>query len=76
MPAVTHSAPAASASRKVPPTYRVGRDAEGHWVAVEAGGRAGGLFRTRADALHFASIENGCRPDAVAVAAGPIRFRI
>ncbi|MGT2478760.1 RAG2 PHD domain containing protein, partial [Methylobacterium oryzae CBMB20] len=56
-----------------PPTL-VGQDGEGHWVAVETGGRAGGIFRSRQDAIRFASIEIGCRPSDVPMAAGPIRF--
>ena len=60
----------------VPPSYRVGQDGEGRWVAVEAKGRAGGIFRSRKEAIRFACVETGCRPDDVPVAADPIRFRI
>ncbi|MCJ2122331.1 RAG2 PHD domain containing protein [Methylobacterium sp. J-077] len=56
--------------------YRVGQDCEGHWVALEFGGRAGGLFRTRQDAIRYACVETGCRPDEVALAVEPIRFRL
>ena len=56
-------------------SYLVGQDGEGHWVAVATGGRAGGLFRTRQDAIRYACIETGCRPDDVPLATGPIPFR-
>lgn len=61
---------------KPPHSYLVGQDGEGHWVAVEAKGLAGGIFRSRQDAIHFACIETGCRPNEVIVAADPIRFRM
>lgn len=64
--------PAASA----PPSYLVGQDGEGHWVAVEAGGRAGGIFRSRQDAIRYACLETGCRPGDVPLAAGPIPLRL
>jgi hypothetical protein len=59
-----------------PPSYLVGQDDEGHWVAVEARGLAGGLFRTRGDAIRYACVETGCRPGEVPLATGPIRFRL
>ena len=61
---------------EAPPSYRVGQDGEGHWVAIEAKGLAGGLFRSRQDAIHFACLESGCRPTDVTVVAEPIRFRL
>ncbi|MGH1569612.1 RAG2 PHD domain containing protein [Methylobacterium sp. P31] len=57
-------------------TYLVGQDGEGHWVAVETDGRAGGIFRTQQDAIRFACGEAGCRPDEVRLAREPIPFRI
>lgn len=53
-------------------SYLVGRDAEGHWVAVDQSGRAGGLFRSRHDAVRFACVETGCAPDDVPVASRTI----
>ena len=68
---------AAEAQRSEPlQSYLVGQDGEGHWVAVEAKGLAGGIFRSRQDAIHFACVETGCRPNDVIVAADPIRFRM
>jgi hypothetical protein len=66
------SPPAAAA----PASYLVGQDGEGHWVAVETGGRAGGIFRTRQDAIRYACVETGCRPDDVRLAVDPIPFRL
>ena len=59
-----------------PLSYLVGQDGDGHWVAVETGGRAGGIFRTRQDAIRYACVETGCRPDAVRLSAEPIPFRL
>jgi len=58
------------------PSYLVGQDGEGHWVAMATGGRAGGIFRSRQDAIRYASIETGCRPGDVPLATGPIPFRL
>lgn len=65
------AAPAASATRFV-----VGQDPLGHWVAAEIHGLAGGLFRTRSDALLYAGAETGRRPDAVVIATDRIELRI
>ena len=59
-----------------PLSYLVGQDGDGHWVAVETGGRAGGIFRTRQDAIRYACVETGCRPDDVQLSAEPIPFRL
>jgi hypothetical protein len=63
-------------SPAAPASYLVGQDGEGHWVAIETGGRAGGIFRTRQDAIRYACVETGCRPGDVPLAAGPIQFRL
>lgn len=68
--------PSQPASAGTPLSYLVGQDGEGHWVAVETGGRAGGIFRSRQDAIRYACVETGCRPDDVKLAAGPIPFRL
>lgn len=54
--------------------FLVGQDEEGHWLAVETRRLGGGLFRSRADAVHFASFETGHRPDAVEFATAPLRL--
>lgn len=60
----------------VAPSYRVGQDGQGHWVAIEGKGLAGGIFRSQEDAIRFACVETGCRPEDVPVAVGPIRLRM
>ncbi|MDP4022665.1 RAG2 PHD domain containing protein [Methylobacterium sp. NEAU 140] len=75
MPALNPTRPAAQPV-PTPRAYLVGQDESGHWVAVEAQGLAGGIFRTRGDAIRYACGETGCRPGDVAVAPGPIVFRL
>lgn len=55
---------AASVSATVP-AFLVGRDAEGHWLALERHGLAGGLFLTEAAAVRYARFETDSRPGAV-----------
>ncbi|MEI5667685.1 hypothetical protein WBO78_25785 [Bosea sp. CCNWLW174] len=62
---------AASATR---PHFKIGRDREGHWIAVETHGRGGGYFRSRDDALHYARAEAGA--DAVSFSARPLALRL
>ncbi len=69
--AIVADAPAAAATRFV-----VGQDPQGRWVAVEVHGLAGGLFRTRHDAMHYAVDATGHRPDAVSVSMDLIELRI
>lgn len=56
--------------------FIVGQDPEGHWVAIEIHGRAGGLFRSRKDAVHYAEDETDHRPDAVLLSGACIELRI
>lgn len=49
--------------------FLVGRDAEGHWLAVETHGRGGGMFCDRGAALRYAVFETGHRARAVRVTA-------
>ncbi len=55
--------------------FVVGRDPAGGWVVVEAGGRGGGLFRSREAAVHYAEFESGHRPGAVRVSRRPVALR-
>jgi hypothetical protein len=57
-------------------SFIVGRDPEGHWIAAETEGRAGGLFSDREAALRYAAFETGHRHGAVALVAKPIRLRL
>ncbi|GJD98233.1 hypothetical protein [Methylobacterium isbiliense] len=54
------------------PRFVVGQDRDGRWLAVEIHGLGGGIFRSRADALHYAAAETGRRPDAVRLATEPV----
>ncbi|ACA18726.1 hypothetical protein M446_4383 [Methylobacterium sp. 4-46] len=62
----------ARSPRPEPVRFLVGQDREGRWLAVETRGRAGGIFRSRADALHFAGAETGRRPGAVRLCEDPL----
>lgn len=56
--------------------FIVGRDTEGHWVAMEVHGLGGGLFRTRHDALHYATDVTAHRPDAVVISTERVELRL
>jgi hypothetical protein len=45
--------------------FLVGQNSRGNWVVRGQGGRCGGLFVGRAEALKFALSENGNHPEAV-----------
>jgi hypothetical protein len=64
---------AASTTR---PHFKVGRDREGHWIAVETHGRGGGYFRSLNDALHYARAETGCSAGAVTFSDRPLALRL
>uniref|UniRef100_A0A9E7ZJX1 Uncharacterized protein n=1 Tax=Bosea sp. NBC_00436 TaxID=2969620 RepID=A0A9E7ZJX1_9HYPH len=49
--------------------FLVGRDAEGHWLAIETHGRGGGIFADRSAALRYAVFETGHRARAVRMTA-------
>lgn len=54
--------------------FLVGQDLEGRWLAVQAGGRRGGIFLNRDAALHYARDETGRREGAIRFAASPLRL--
>ncbi|KQP94108.1 hypothetical protein ASF60_13470 [Methylobacterium sp. Leaf113] len=56
--------------------FIVGQDPQGHWVAMEVHGLGGGLFRTRHDALHYATDVTDHRPDAVVVSTDRVELRL
>lgn len=58
------------------PSFIIGRDPEGRWVALEEHGLAGGLFRDRDAAAEYASFETGHRPGAVRFATEPVSLRL
>ena len=56
--------------------FIVGQNPEGHWVAIEIHGRAGGLFRSCKAAVDYAEDETDHRPDAVLLSEKRIELRI
>ena len=58
------------------PSFLIGQDGEGHWVAVEIHGLGGGIFRNRDSAVHYARDESRGRPGAVRLVAEPLRLAI
>ena len=57
------------------PSFVVGPDGQGHWLAVETHGLGGGIFVTRVAALDYARAETGRRPAAVLLTLEPIVLR-
>ena len=53
-----------------PLQFQIGRDSRGNWVVQDDGGLCGGLFIDRVQALRFAMLENGSRPQAVIMVPG------
>lgn len=58
------------------PSFVVGQDAQGRWLALEDHGLAGGIFRDRQGALRYAAFETDRRPDAVRLSAERLEFRL
>jgi hypothetical protein len=56
--------------------FRVGKDSQGHWVVQDQQGLRGGLFVDRAEALRFAMLENGNRPQAVIMVPGVLELEM
>jgi len=53
-----------------PLQFQIGKDSRGNWVVQDDQGLCGGLFIDRAQALRFAMLENGSRPQAVVMVPG------
>ena len=56
--------------------FFIGRDSRGNWVVRDKAGLCGGLFVNRSEALRFAMLENGRRPQAVIMVPGILEFSI
>jgi hypothetical protein len=56
--------------------FLVGKDSRGCWVVQDKSGLRGGLFVGRAEALKFALLENGHRPEAVIMVPGVLELNI
>jgi hypothetical protein len=54
--------------------FFIGTDRHGNWVVRDQTGLCGGLFVNRSDALRFAMLENGRRPQAVIMVPGIHEF--
>ena len=67
---MTQSEPPSSQSS----LFRIGRDADGHWVVQDERGLCGGLFVDRTQALKFALFESGHRPQAVVMVPGVLEL--
>ena len=55
-------------------SFLVGRDGEGHWLAVETHGLGGGIFKSRDKAAQYARDESRRQPGAVRFVDEPIRL--
>ena len=53
-----------------PSLFFIGTDRRGNWVVWDQAGLCGGLFVNRSEALRFAMLENGRRPQAVIMVPG------
>jgi hypothetical protein len=56
------------------PLFLIGKDSHGNWVVQDQQGLCGGLFVDRTEALKFAMLENGHRPQAVIMVPGVIEL--
>ena len=56
--------------------FFIGTDRRGNWVVRDQAGLCGGLFVNRSEALRFAMLENGHRPQAVIMVPGILEFSI
>ena len=56
--------------------FFIGTDSGGNWVVRDRAGLCGGLFVDRSEALRFAMLENGRRPQAVIMVPGILDFSI
>lgn len=75
-PTIPIAALRAEASIPQAARFIVGQDPDGHWVAIEIHGRAGGLFRSREAAIDYAGDETDHRPDAVLLSGERIALRL
>lgn len=58
------------------PSYVVGQDGQGRWIALESHGLGGGYFRSREAAFHYAVSQTGRRAGAVRLSAEPLRIAL
>ena len=58
------------------PLFLLGKNRRGNWVVRDQAGLCGGRFVNRPEALRFAMLENGRRPQAVIMVPGVLEFSI
>jgi hypothetical protein len=56
--------------------FFIGMDRHGNWVVRDQAGLCGGLFVNRSEALRFAMLENGHRPQAVIMVPEILEFSV
>ena len=54
--------------------FLVGQDREGHWLAIQASGKRGGMFTSKEAAVHYARDQTERRVGAVRFVAVPLRL--
>jgi len=70
------SEPPTCGSRLANALFLIGRNRRGHWVVQDQRGLCGGLFVNRAEALKFALLENGNKPQAVIMVPGVLELNM
>ncbi len=55
--------------------FIIGQDETGEWLALESHGLIAGLFKSQADAVHFARLECGRREGAIELSQAPIQLK-
>ena len=56
--------------------FIIGQDCQGHWIAREAHGLAGGIFTSRQAALDYAEFETDRQPGAVHLTPRPLELEM
>jgi len=56
--------------------FIIGQDRQGHWIAKEPHGLAGGIFVSREAALDYAEFETEHRPGAVRLSRQPLELEL
>jgi len=56
--------------------FRIGKNSRGNWVVQDQSGLCGGIFVDLAEAVKFAMLENGNRPQAVIMVPGVLEFEM
>ena len=68
--------PIAPVQQTTTPSFLIGQDKHGHWVAVESHGLGGGLFTSREAALDYARFETSRCANAVQLVSETIELKL